>query len=223
MHVHEAVAARRSVRDFLPNPVPLDLLRRLLSEAARAPSGSNLQPWRIHVFTGQARERLVAAAQATLVAAPFGGPPDHTIHPVTMTAAEEARYKRAAQLVYGAAGIDRSDRIARARHVARSWQFFGAPVGLIFTVERRLQPSQWADIGMYMQSLMLLAQEAGLSTCAQESWALMGHVVREVLDLDADHLVYSGLAIGYQRVDAPINQFRSERAPLEEFATIYPE
>ncbi len=154
---------------------------------------------------------------------PRGQSPDHQIHPETMSPLEQARYKRAAELVYGAAGIDRDDMTARIGHLARSWSFFGAPVGLVFTVERRLQPGQWADIGMYMQNVMLLALEYGIASCAQEAWALWGGLVRDVLGLDADHIVYSGMALGHPRVDAPINCFRSERAVLDEYVTIYEE
>jgi nitroreductase len=221
MHVREAIAARRSIRAFKPDPVPLDRVLRILSEASRAPSGSNLQPWQIRVFVGAGRDRFLDAVRQSLVDAPMGGPPDHAIHPASLLPHEERRFKRAAQLMYDAAGIDRLDKVARARHFARNMEFFGAPVGLLFMVSRRLQFSQWADIGMYMQTVMLLAEADGLASCAQEAWALMGNVVRQTLELDEDQLVYSGMALGYPNLDAAINGFRSERAELEEFVVVH--
>ena len=221
MNIRDAIAARRSIRAFTPDPVPLELVQRILSEASRAPSGSNLQPWRVHVIVGDAREQLLRAVREARATTPLGGPPEHHIHPSVLLPAEEARYKRAAQLMYDAAGIERIDAEARARHLARNWEFFGAPVGLMFTMARRMQPSQWADVGMYMQNVMLLALEAGLATCAQEAWALMGGPVRAVLHLAEDEIVYTGMALGHPRLDAPINGFRSERAPGEEFITLH--
>lgn len=220
MDVSEAVATRRSVRAFRSDSIALESVMDMLRLAARAPSGSNLQPWRVYVLAGEARDELVRKIKTLAVERPRGHAPEYKIHPDEMREPFKSRYYRASALMYAAAGIQRDDMPARIGHLLRNWEFFGAPIGLIFTIRRELEPGQWADVGMFMQNLMLLARGRGLDTCPQEAWALWHPVLREFLSIPPDELVYCGMAIGYADKSAPINQFESERADVAEWVTV---
>ena len=220
MDVTEAVATRRSVRAFRRDAVPLSEVIDILRIAGRAPSGSNLQPWRVYVVAGTARDELVDRVGKQLSKKPQGETPEHQIHPAPMPAPHQARFMRASELMFGAIGVQRDDLAGRGAHLRRNWEFYGAPVGLIFTIRRDFQPSQWAHVGMYMQNVMLLAHARGIDTCAQEAWALWPSVLREYLNIPVDELVYCGMAIGKGDRTAPVNQFMSERADISEYVTI---
>jgi nitroreductase len=220
LSIGDAVAQRRSCRAFLPDPVPVELILEILRQAGRTPSGANIQPWQVHLLTGEARERLVRRVHELAPEMPLGEGPDYTLHP-ELSAAETARHHAVSSTMYASVGIDRDDAAARLGHRLRNWSFFGAPIGLILTIERRMQPGQWADVGMFAQTVMLLAMEHGLETCAQESWALWPGVIREQLGLDAEHIVYAGIAIGYPDLAHPINAARAARADLSEYVTVH--
>jgi nitroreductase len=220
MDVGAALSSRKSIRAFSDRPVPVELVKELLASCSRAPSGSNLQPWRVYALVGQARDALIAHVKTKLPELPRGESPEYNIHPPGLAHPYSARYARAASLMFTAGGIAREDTAARHRHLARNWEFFGAPVGLIFTIHRHMEPGQWADVGMFLQSLMLLARDHGLHTCAQEAWALWPKTLRECLPIAADEMVVCGMALGYADETAPINGFASERAGFEEFAMI---
>jgi nitroreductase len=220
MDVSSALATRKSIRAFTDQPVPTGTVRELIERSARSPSGSNLQPWRVYALLGQAREELVRRVKAQLKDLPRGEPPERNIHPPNLSEPYSSRYFRAASRVYGALGISREDTPARERHLARNWEFFGAPVGLIFTIHRQMEPGQWADLGMYMQSLMLLARGYHLDTCAQEAWALWPRTLRKCLSIPPEETVVCGMALGFRDPEAPVNTFASERAPFDEYATI---
>lgn len=220
LSVREAVARRRSCRAFLPDPVPVELVLNILRQAGRAPSGSNIQPWQVHLLAGEARDRLVRRVHALAPEMPLGAGPDYMIHP-EMPAAETARYQEVSSTMYASVGIDRDDPAARLGHRLRNWSFFDAPIGLILTIERRMQPGQWADIGMFAQTIMLLALDHGLETCAQESWSLWPGVIRDHLGLDDHPIVYAGIAMGYPDHAHPINGVRAGRADLADYVTIH--
>jgi nitroreductase len=220
MDVRSALATRKSIRAFLDRPVAANTVRELLERAARSPSGSNLQPWHVYALMGEARDELLRRVRAQLAALPRGEAPEYRIHPPNLCEPYSSRYFRAASLVYAALGISRDDNPARERHLANNWRFFGAPVGLIFTIHRQMEPGQWADLGMYMQSIMLLARDYGFDTCAQEAWALWPKTLRECLSIPPEQMAVCGMALGFQDPAAPVNHFQSERAPFAEYATI---
>ena len=220
MDVSAALATRKSIRAFSDRPVPIRIVREILELSARAPSGSNLQPWRVYALLGQAREELIRRVKSKLAELPRGESPEYNIHPPDLCEPYSSRYFRAASLMYGAIGISREDMGARQRHLAKNWEFYGAPVGLIFTIHRRMEPGQWADLGMYMQSAMLLARGYGLDTCAQEAWALWPRTLRECLSIPDHDMVVCGMALGHSDPHAPVNRFDSERAAFQEYATI---
>ena len=215
--VSQAVDQRRSVRAFRGDPVPAEIVRDILERAARAPSGGNLQPWRVYALAGEALERFKALAAERLAAQPREEPEYHVYPPELWEPFRSRRFQAGADL-YATIGIEREDRQGRLAQFAKNAQFFGAPVGLFFCLERRLGPPQWSDLGMYMQTVMLLAVERGLATCAQEYWAALPRTVAEFLQLPQDHMLFSGMALGYEDQTASINTLRTRREVFEDFA-----
>jgi nitroreductase len=218
MTVTEAVERRISVRAFRPDPVPGELVREILEVARRAPSGGNLQPWRVHALAGAPLAELKALAAASL--ARGGEEPAYDVYPPNLWEPFRTRRFQCGEDLYASIDIPREDRPARLRQLANNASFFGAPVGLFFSLERRLGPPQWADVGMYMQTVMLLAIERGLDTCAQEFWARLPKTAGDFIGLPEDHMLFSGMAMGYRDEAAPINGWRTRRAPLEACAEL---
>lgn len=216
--VSEALATRRSVRAFLPDPVPEQTVREMVAAASRAASGGNLQPWKLYVLAGAAREELLRAVEERSVEKPFGDGPEYDIYPKDLTEPYRTRRGAVAHEMYELVGIARDDRVARAEQMKRNFSFFGAPVGMILTIDRQMGPPQFTDLGIFLQSLMLLARECGLHTCPQEAWSLWGATIREVVGIPDNELVFCGVSLGYAAADAAINRLHTERAGLEEFA-----
>jgi len=219
--VSQAVAARHSVRSFLDKPVDPDLLRSVLEKALRAPSNSNIQPWLVHLVTGDTLARLKAATAERAVFPPKFDHPAYPIYPDPIGGTHSDRRSGCAELQYGARGIDREDREGRLRYVYGNHQFFGAPAGLFLFAEPQCGLSQWADLGIFLQTVMLLLKEEGLDSCAQISWAMVGQTVREVLRVAPDLLLYCGLSIGYADESDPINAIRTERASFDDVVTVH--
>jgi nitroreductase len=214
MNVTEAVDRRVSVRAYLDRPVSGELVRELLLAAQRAPSGGNLQPWRVHALTGAPLEGLKAKVAANLA----GETPEYDVYPPDLWDPFRTRRFQCGEDLYATIGIPREDKPARLQQLFKNTQLFGAPVGLFFSLDRNLGPPQWSDVGMYMQTLMLLATERGLATCAQEFWARYPKTVAEHLALPDDHMLFSGMALGWPDDTAPINTLRTRRDPFEVWA-----
>lgn len=212
MDVLDAVNRRMSVRAFKADPVDPVLLRELLEASARAPSGGNLQPWRVQAIAGEPLKALLATMQ-TRVASP--DTPEYDVYPANLWEPLRSRRFQVGEDLYGALGIPREDKLARLQWFASNGQGFGAPVLLFFSVDRRCGPPQWSDLGMYMQTLMLLAVERGLDTCAQEFWSHYHQVVDQHIGLPEGHMLFSGMALGYRDETAPVNTWRSRRDPFE--------
>lgn len=216
MNVTEAVERRISVRAFRPDPVPEALVREILEQALRAPSGGNLQPWRIHALAGEPLAELKARAQARLREG--GETAEYAVYPADLWEPFRSRRFICGEDLYTTIGIPREDRPARLRQLSRNLEMFGAPVGLFFSIDRNLGPPQWADLGMFIQTVMLLAVEKGLDTCAQEFWAQLPGTVREFVTIPDDHMLFCGMALGHRDEDHPINTLRTRRDPLNEVA-----
>lgn len=219
MNVGDAVADRRSVRAFLDRPVDPAILRAAVLGAGAAPSGGNLQPWHIFVLTGEALSRFKCDIATRIAENLETDELDYAIYPVDLPSLYRRRRSEVADALYGSIGVCREDRAARRRWTLRNFDFFGAPVGLFCFVDRRMGPPQWSDLGMYLQSLMLLLREAGLDSCAQEAWSLYGRTVSRLLSVPHDLVLFCGMAIGHADPEAPVNQFRARRAPAGEIAT----
>jgi len=217
MKVSEALDSRMSCRAFLPDPVPEGLLRQILAGASRAPSGGNLQPWFVDVLTGGPLADLLERVRLQVPEHPLGHPSEYPVYPSPLGEPYRTRRHQNGEDLYATIGIPRSDRPARLRQYARNYEAFGAPVMLFICIERYMGSAQWADLGMFMQSIMLLAREHGLHTCPQESWSGWYGEVAEAIALPASRMLFSGIAVGYRDESAPINRLRTDRAPLAQF------
>lgn len=216
--VTEAVRDRYSVRAFQDRPVPRKLIEEMLECASRAPSGGNLQPWQIDVLAGQTLQRLKQKVRESLDAKPGGEGTEYPVYPVGLIDPWEARRRQVGNQLYESIGIARGDRPARLAQFAKNYDLFGAPVGLFFSIERSFGPPQWAHLGMFIQTFMLLAVERGLGTCPQEAWAAVYRTVGESLGLPESRMLYCGLALGWPDEAHAINRWRSRREPVEGFA-----
>ena len=219
--VSEAVLSRHSCRSFAERPVDGATIRKLLETARYSPSGGNLQPWIVHVLSGDSLARFRAMLAPKVQAAPLGGTPEYHIYPPNLKEPYRTRRFKVGEDLYHQIGVDRADKAARIRQFARNYDFFGAPVGMFFLVDRSMGPPQWSDLGMFIQSLMLLAREHGLDTCPQEAWSAWHKEVMEFLGAGPELMLFCGLALGYGDYSAPINRLRSDRVTLEEFVQFH--
>ncbi|WP_459615056.1 nitroreductase [Bordetella sp. 2513F-2] len=218
--VEHAITSRCSVRGFLPDPVAPATIRRILAAAARAPSGSNIQPWKVHVLTGAARDALSRA----LLAAHERGEPErreYQYYPVNWRSPYLERRRETGWGLYSLLGIAKGDRAASARQHGQNYVFFGAPCVLIFTIDADLGQGSWLDYGMFLQNIMVMARGCGLDTCAQAALANYPDIVRRQLGIPGDQVVVCGISLGYRDPAAPANRYRTRRIPVDEFATFH--
>jgi len=218
--VETAIASRQSVRGFLSRRIAPELIRRLLTLAARAPSGSNIQPWQVHVVTGAKRDVLAQA----LTAAYDSQRPEarqYQYYPATWRAPYLERRRETGWGLYRLLGIAKGDRAASAAWQAQNFRFFGAPCALIFTIDDDLGQGSWLDYGMFLQNIMILARAHGLDTCPQAALANYPDVIKQHLRLADNQIVVCGMALGYADPNATANQFRTTRIGLAEFATFH--
>lgn len=209
MNVEQAMQQRHSVRAFLPRTVDAALVRDLLAQAGQAASGGNLQPWRVIALTGGS---LQALRQAMPAATPDCGAA--LVYPAQLWEPYRSRRFDNGEDLYRSIGIGREDRSGRQQQLARNTHMFGAPVGVFIAVDSRMLHAQWVDLGIYLQSLMLLATGKGLATCAQGFWRNYSDFVSRHLALPQGYQIAFGMALGYEDSAAPINQWRSTRAGL---------
>lgn len=217
------IRSRISTRAFLETPVPETEIREILEIAKFAPSGGNLQPWKIHVVTGGARARVIAAVKKSIAENPFANESDLKVYPESLWEPYRSRRFAVGEDMYALLGVPRDDKMARIAHLQKNFEFFGAPAGLFFTLDRRFDKGQWAHLGMLMQSIALAAEERGLATCMQEAWTTRARTVSEVLGVPDTEQLYCGMALGFPDPSAPVNKLRSARAPLDEFVTFHRE
>jgi nitroreductase len=218
--VDRAIAGRRSLRAFKPDPVPRELVAHILRVAARAPSGTNMQPWRVHVCSGETRARLSTAVLAAHDA-PEGHEQAYRYYPGEFFEPYLARRRKVGWDLYGLLGIGRGDKARMHAQHARNFTFFDAPIGLIFTIDSRLEIGSWLDHGMFLENVMIAARGHGLDTCPQAAFARFHRAIRTVLPLADTDTVVCGMALGYADPDAPENQLVTERADLDDFAAFH--
>lgn len=216
MNVSEAVATRRSIRAFLDRPVARATLTHILEQAQRSPSGGNTQPWHGIVLTGEPLARLIVRIAQELPRGREAFAPEYHVYPPELAGTYEQRRRGIGEDMYGALAIPRKEKSARLAWFARNFQAFGAPVLMLVHTPRYMGPPQWSDIGMWLQTIMLLLREEGLDSCPQEAWAVYAPQIREVVDIPSDHIFFCGVSIGYRDLAAPVNAFPVARAPLEE-------
>ena len=216
MYVFEAVASRRSVRRFTDRPVDRAVLERVLEKARNSPSGGNVQPWNAVVLTGEPLAKLTQAILAKAASEPMGSGVEYDIYPTALEGRYEAQRRAVGHAMFEAVGLGREDKAGRIAQMAQNWSGFGAPVQLFTYTRKYMGPPQWSDMGMWLQTVMLLLREEGLDSCAQEIWARYGEFMKEQLGIDDEHIFFCGMAIGYRDPAAPINTFTVPRIPLTE-------
>jgi nitroreductase len=223
LSVSTAIRQRVSVRKFLSTPVPESQLRELLDTARWSPSGGNLQPWKVVAVAGAERAAVIELARGILASAAGGAPREQgsdLVYPPNLWDPYRSRRYQVGEDMYALLGIAREDRAGRLAHVARNFEFFGAPVGLFFVIDRRMGRGQWAHLGMFMQSLALAALEQGLGTCMQEFWGTIRESLHQHFALPETDLIYCGMALGFADPAAAVNRLRSARAAVDEFASL---
>ena len=219
MKVSEALKSRITCRAFLHKPVPEAAVRQILDEAKYAPSGGNLQPWHVYVLTGAKLKEFLSIIETKQKDAPFGEGTEYDIYPKGLTDPYKARRFKCGEDMYATIGVPREDKAGRLQQFARNFRFFDAPVAMFFAIDRQMGLGQWSDLGMFIQSVMLAAREHGLHTAPQEAWAIWYKTVSEFVAIPENLMLFCGMGLGYMDESAPINKLRTERAPLEEFAT----
>lgn len=215
------IAARRSVRGYHDRPVPPEIVARLLGAASRAPSGTNTQPWRVHVVTGEVKRALTAAVMADRAAGAAEPRPAYGYYPEDWPEPYLSRRRAIGWDLYGRLGIAKGDRAAARAWHDRNFDFFGASVGLILTTDRRLGLGALIDVGMFAQNVMTGATALGLATCPQAAWASYERIVADVLGLPAEDMVLFGMALGFENPDAVQNGLRTPRVPMTDFTTFH--
>lgn len=221
MHVDDAIHSRKSVRRFLPDPVSRETVTHILEVAGRAPSGSNIQPWKIHVVSGSVRERLSGAILAAFDAGTGEHQPEYHYYPQNWFEPYLSRRRRCGYGLYESLGIQREDKQRRNKQARRNFLFFDAPIGMIVTIDRRLEAGSFMDTGMLIQSIMVAARGQGLHTCAQAAFTWYHEIIRAQLGLGDNELVLCAIALGHEDTEAPENHFITERETVEAFATFH--
>jgi nitroreductase len=219
MNVDEAILTRRSVRAFLPNPVPKATVLDILDVAARAPSGTNMQPWLVYAVAGRVRDAIVADAMA--LHDQGGEPSEYKYYPDRLFEPFIGRRRKVGWDLYGLVGIGKGDRERTHRQHGENYRFFGAPVGLFFFVHRELEIGSWLDYGMFIQNVMLAARGRGLHTCPQVAWTRAHTAVRPHVGAPDDHALICGMSLGYEDEAARVNSLRTERVPAAQFTTCF--
>lgn len=214
MNVSDAVLNRSSIRSFSDQSVSNKLIENLLYKSARSPSGGNLQPWKIFILNGDAMRSFLTFQQNWTQSET----PAYDIYPSKLKEPYRTSRFELGEQMYELLGIGRDEKDARIAQVMENFRFFGAPCGIFCFVDRQMGPPQWSDLGMFLQTFMLLAKEAGLDTCAQEAWSIKHDSVSKFVKAEDSDILFCGMAIGYRNNNAIVNSLKSERRPLKEWA-----
>jgi nitroreductase len=218
MDLLDAMRGRRSTRAYLDKPVTRETIESILDAARFAPSGVNAQPWQVAVVQGEIKNKI---AEALLAARKSKQPehPDYAYYPKEWAEPYKSRRKASGLALYAALGIAKDDVFARLKAWNNNYRFFGAPVGLLFFIDRQLSQGSWLDTGMFIQNVMLAARAHGLETCPQASLAEYPDIVRDLLGIPATRALVCGMALGYADAGHPVNSYRTEREPVDAFTT----
>ena len=213
MDVTEAVDSRKSIRAFLDKAVDDSLIKELLEKASRAASGGNLQPWKIYVINGKTMNSFHKFQSEWTEPET----PAYAIYPENLKEPYKTSRYEVADDMYSLLGIAREDKEARFKQVLKNYEFFGAPAAFFCFVDRQMGRPQWSDLGMFLQTFMLLAREAGLDTCPQEAWAMKQESVTAFVEAPDELMLFCGMAIGYQDESEKVNELRTSRRPIEDW------
>ena len=215
MDVSEAVDSRKSIRAFLETPVDDALIKELLEKSSRAASGGNLQPWKIYVINGETMNSFHKFQSEWTEPET----PAYAIYPENLKEPYKTSRYEVADDMYSLLGIAREDKEERFKQVLKNYEFFGAPSAFFCFVDRQMGRPQWSDLGMFLQTFMLIAREVGLDTCPQEAWAMKQESVTAFVEAPEELMLFCGMAIGYQDVSEKVNELRTTRRPIEDWAT----
>ena len=215
MNVTDAVMTRKSTRDFLPEPIDNAVIRELLEKASRSPSGGNVQPWKIWVINGDS----MAGFRQHMADEPPTTEMEYDIYPPSLWDPYRTYRFELGEQMYASIGVGRDDKPGRLKQFARNMDFFGAPAAIFCFIDRGMGKPQWSDLGMFLQTFMLLAEEAGYQTCPQEAWAAAHEQVRSFTNAPEELMLFCGVAIGKANPEHPINSLVSERAAVDDFVT----
>ena len=215
--VFAAARTRRSIRAYKPDPVPMEIVREIVALGRYAPSGSNIQPWRVHAMIGATLKRVGTAIQEAFLSGD-PGKRDYDYYTDPIEEPYLARRRQCGWGLYGTLGIGRGDHAKSKAYRARNYDFFGAPAGLVFTIDRKLERGSWLDYGMFLQTIMLAARARGLHTCPEAAIASYPDIVRRELGITTDWIVICGMAMGYADPGDIINTFQPPRIEVDEYA-----
>jgi nitroreductase len=218
--VDHAITTRQSIRAFLPTPVPRDTIAEILSIAARAPSGTNTQPWKVAVLTGAAKARLSAAIMQAYDDAELRRQhtEEYAYYPTQWIEPYLGRRRKIGWDLYGLLGIGKTDKDRMHAQHGRNYTFFDAPVGMIFTIDRIMEQGSWLDYGMFLENIMIAARARGLDTCPQAAFTQFHRVIKEHLKLPDNEMVVCGMSLGYADMSRVENMLQTEREPIAGFA-----
>ncbi|MBU2534225.1 MAG: nitroreductase [Alphaproteobacteria bacterium] len=216
--VEEAIVGRQSTRAFLDKPVARETILKMLEIAGRAPSGSNIQPWKVYVVTGRTKDALSKALLERHLAGD-GGKREYNYYPVSWREPYIGRRRECGWGLYSTLGIEKGDKEKMLHQHGRNYDFFGAPVGLFFTLDRDMELGSWLDTGMFIQSVMLAARGLGMETCPQAAFCNYFDTVTARVGIPEDQQLVCGMALGYPDPEAVVNTFRTTRVDPEIFTT----
>ena len=211
----EIIKNRKSIRSFTDKPVSNDIIREMLQKSSRAPSGGNLQPWKIYIVNEKSMKDFLEFQKN------WKGKeePPYPIYPEKLKEPYKTSRNQMGEQMYSLLDIKREDKIGRMNQMLKNFDFFGAPVGMFCFIDKQMGLPQWSDLGMFLQTFMLLAVDNNLDTCAQESWSLKQNCVKTYLDISDDCILFCGMAIGHANIDDKVNELNTPRRPIDEWAT----
>jgi nitroreductase len=220
MNAHDAIMTRRSIRRFLPEPVPRASLMRILEGAATAPSGHNIQPWKVYAVAGAVKDRISAGILSAIANEPAAQhQPEFDYYPINWFEPFIGRRRKLGHELYAILGIAREDKAARERQMLENYKFFGAPVGLFVTFDRRLAAGTFMDVGMFIENILIGARGEGLDTCGQAAFNWYHKAIRKHLPMEDSELLACGISLGYADPNAPENKLMPEKLAVEQFTT----
>ena len=211
----EIIKNRKSIRSFTDKPVSNDIIREMLQKSSRAPSGGNLQPWKIYIVNEKSMKDFLEFQKN------WKGKeePPYPIYPEKLKEPYRTSRNQMGEQMYSLLDIKREDKIGRMNQMLKNFDFFDAPVGMFCFIDKQMGLPQWSDLGMFLQTFMLLAVDNNLDTCAQESWSLKQNCVKTYLGISDDSILFCGMAIGHANMDDKVNELNTPRRPIDEWAT----
>ena len=221
IEVKDAIISRRSIRQFTSEPISNEVITDILEVAARAPSGTNIQPWKVHVLTGSMKDEVCATASKSFLDPNKNNKNDRLHYMEKFRDPYITRRRKVGWDLYALLDIKKGDYEKTKSFHVKNFSFFGAPLGLIFTIEKDLGWMSWLDYGMFLQNICIAARAYGLHTCAQASWSGVHEDISPLLKISENHLIHCGMSIGMEDKQAVVNKLRTDRADLDDFVTFY--